>query len=58
MRAVFQDAFERIHAAMVFRNAFSNVYETIEMITDNLMTAAKFNEQATVRNLLMVPLRT
>ncbi|KAN0102463.1 hypothetical protein V8E52_011919, partial [Russula decolorans] len=34
MRAVFQEAFERIRANMVFKNVFPNIYETIEMITD------------------------
>jgi hypothetical protein len=46
MRAVFQDAFNRIRAAMVFRNAFPNVYETITMITDSLILAAESNPRA------------
>ncbi|KAN0123161.1 hypothetical protein V8E52_003114 [Russula decolorans] len=37
MRAVFQEAFERIRADMVFKNVFPNICETIEMITDSLM---------------------
>jgi len=47
MRAVFQDTFERIRAAMAFENAFPNIYETIETITDNLMLAAESNDRAT-----------
>ena len=43
MCAVFQEAFDRTRAALVFRNAFPNVYDTIEMINNNLMTAAKAN---------------
>lgn len=47
MRAVLQDTFERIRAAMVFKTAFPNVFETIDMITDNLIIAAEKNERAT-----------
>ncbi|KAN0116523.1 hypothetical protein V8E52_005904, partial [Russula decolorans] len=47
MRAVFQEAFERIRADMVFKNVFPNIYETIEMITDSLMKAAESNDRAT-----------
>ncbi|KAN0105102.1 hypothetical protein V8E52_011375, partial [Russula decolorans] len=47
MRAVFQEAFERIRADMVFKNAFPNIYETIEMITDSLIKAAESNDRAT-----------
>ena len=43
MRAVFQEAFDRTCVALVFRNAFPNVYDTIEMINNNLMTAAEAN---------------
>ena len=55
LKAVFQDAFERIHAAMVFHNAFPNAYETVEMITESLITAAELNERATnIHNRLVV----
>jgi hypothetical protein len=47
MRAVFQEAFERIRADMVFKNVFPNIYETIEMITDSLLKAAESNDWAT-----------
>jgi hypothetical protein len=47
MRAVFQEAFERIRADMVFKNVFPNIYETIEMITDSLMKVAESNDRAT-----------
>jgi hypothetical protein len=47
MHAVFQDTFERIRAAMVFQNAFPNIYDTIEMITDNLIRAAESIDRAT-----------
>ena len=47
MRAVFQDAFKRIHTAMVLQNSFPNAYETIEMITDSLIIVAKSNERVT-----------
>ena len=55
LKAVFQDAFERIHAAMVFHNAFPNAYQTVEMITESLITAAKLNDRATnIHNRLIV----
>lgn len=47
MRAVFHDTFERIRAAMMFQNAFPNVYDTIEFITDNIIRAAESVDQAT-----------
>jgi hypothetical protein len=47
MRAVFQDTFERIRAAMVFGNAFPGVHGVIEMVTDNLIRAAESNDRAT-----------
>jgi hypothetical protein len=47
MRAVFHETFERIRAAMMFQNAFPNVYDTIEMITDNIIRAAETVDQAT-----------
>ena len=43
MHAVFQEAFDRTHMALVFWNAFPNVYNTIEIINNNLMTAAEAN---------------
>jgi len=46
MRAVFQEAFERIRGAMMFKNAFPGVYEAIEMITDNLILAAESIDRA------------
>lgn len=46
MHAVFQDAFNRIRAAMVFRNAFPNVYDTIAMINDSFTLAAESNPRA------------
>ena len=55
MKAIFQDTFERIHVAMVLQNSFPNAYETVEMITDSLITAAKSNEQATnIHNCLVI----
>ena len=47
MRAVFQETFERIRAAMVFQNAFPNVYDTVEMISDTLIKAAESIDHAT-----------
>jgi hypothetical protein len=46
MRAVFQDTFERIRAAMVSQNAFPNVYETLETIKECLIKAAASNDGA------------
>ena len=55
LKAVFQDAFERIHVAMVFHNAFTNAYKTAEMITESLITAAELNKRATnIHNRLVV----
>ena len=55
MKAIFQDTFKRIHAAMVLQNSFPNAYETAEMITDSLITAAESNERATnIHNRLVI----
>ena len=55
MRAVFQDTFDRIRATMVFQNAFPAPFETIGIITDNLITAAEANPRATnIYNRLMI----
>ena len=55
LKAVFQDAFKRIHAAMVFHNTFPNAYQTVEMITESLITAAELNDRATnIHNCLIV----
>ena len=55
MKGIFQATFERIHAAMIFHNAFPNAYETVEMITDCLITAAELNERATdIHNRLVI----
>src|SRR5258707_4348144 len=47
MHAVFQDSFDRIHVALLFGNAFPDVYETTEMIRGSLVDAAEANEHAT-----------
>lgn len=47
MHAVFQETFERIRAAMLFQNAFPNLFDTIEMITDNIIRAAESIDRAT-----------
>src|SRR5712692_9420888 len=47
MHAVFQDSFDRIHVALLFGNAFPDVYETTEMIRESLVDVAKANEHAT-----------
>ena len=49
MCAVFQDTFERIHAAMVSQNMFPNVYKMLETIKECLIKAAVFNDG--VRNI-------
>ena len=55
MKGIFQATFERIHTAMIFHNAFPNAYETVEMITDCLITAAELNERATdIHNRLVI----
>jgi hypothetical protein len=55
MRAVFQDTFERIRAAMVSKNAFPNTFEAMEMITECLVKAAEFNDRATnIHNRLLL----
>src|SRR5258708_10503127 len=47
MCAVFQDSFDRIYVALLFGNAFPDVYETTEMIRESLVDVAKANEHAT-----------
>src|SRR5713226_3969324 len=47
MHAVFQDSFDRIHVALLFGNAFPDVYETTEMIRGSLVDVAEANEHAT-----------
>ena len=55
MRAVFQESFERIRAAMLFQNAFPNLFDTIDMITDNIIGAAESIDRATnIYNRLVV----
>ena len=47
VRAVIQDAIERVHAALMFSNAFPDVFDTLKFISDALVTAADLNDQAT-----------
>ena len=47
LRSVLQDMFDRIRAAMVFQNAFPSPFDSIKMITDNLIIAAESNSRAT-----------
>lgn len=47
LRSVLQDTFDRIRAAMVFQNAFPSPFDSIKMITDNLIIAAESNSRAT-----------
>jgi hypothetical protein len=44
MHAVFQEAFKRIHATLLFRDAFPDVYGMLEMVRDGLVTAAESND--------------
>jgi hypothetical protein len=46
MHAVFQEAFERICATLLFRDAFPDVYGMLEMVRDGLVTAAESNDHA------------
>lgn len=46
LRAVIQDAFDRIRASLLFENAFPKVQDAMEMIKENLMEAAKANDRA------------
>jgi hypothetical protein len=47
LRAVIQDAFDRIRAALLFTNAFPDVFDTAEMIRDSLVSSAESNDRAT-----------
>ena len=47
VRAVIQDAIERVHAALMFSNAFPDVFDTLKLISNALVAAADFNDQAT-----------
>ena len=47
VRAVIQDAIKRVHAALMFSNAFPDVFDTLKFISDALVTAADLNDQAT-----------
>lgn len=46
VRAVIQDGIERMRAALLFTNAFPNLFETLEFIGDALVEAAEHNEGA------------
>ncbi|KAF8493653.1 hypothetical protein F5888DRAFT_1805981 [Russula emetica] len=55
MRSVFQEAFERVHASMLFTNVFPKLYETIKMVTEDLISAAESLDRATnIYNQLVV----
>lgn len=55
VRAVVQDAIERTRAALMFSNAFPDLYETLEIVGDALIMAAEHNEAATdIRRRLLV----
>jgi len=47
MHAVFQDGFERICATLIFRNAFPDLFATMEMIKDSPVIVANFINHAT-----------
>ncbi len=47
LRVVFQDAFDRIRAALLFTNAFPDVFATVEMIRDSLISSAELNDHVT-----------
>jgi len=47
LHAVFQDAFNRICATLLFTNAFPDVFATIKMIRDSLISLAELNDHMT-----------
>src|SRR5713226_1539052 len=47
LHAVFQDAFNRICATLLFTNAFPDVFATVEMIRDSLISLAELNDHVT-----------
>jgi hypothetical protein len=47
IRAVIQDAIERIRSFLAFDNVFPDLFETLNYIKEGLVMAAEHNEAAT-----------
>jgi hypothetical protein len=46
IRVIIQDAIERTRATMMFSNAFPNVFDVLEFISEALVEAAEDNKKA------------